>query len=344
MQDHTPDEGKSLKVVWTEGGPSFDEPVLDPLLVGTIGAPVGDGVSQELRAMTVTLDIDSIPRLREAFERTMSGEALDVVSQWHTSISPDPAESPLAFLYLQFPALDLRFRIRFVVDELRKSLAAAARTGEVWLLEPELNRALRIERPDQALRQHLSLGLSVSSVEPLRSVLRQRFDIPFTEPPGQPQRVVEPESAVTELDRFVAGSSLPRAVGIHVPPDDFTTFVVIDPSAAGAMAEAGLVENRWGHWASMLAGPHALARLDVLVGDLRLASWLFAEPSPEIVRAASAGPHRIVVVTNDTDMDDLSSEALRSGIEFRVENPPDSMRNLLKWALDQEVNEGNAPR
>jgi hypothetical protein len=339
VTEHVPEDGKLLKIVWAAGELEFDDPVLDPLLVGTIAEPGDDGVLPTLRAMTVTLDIDALPRLREAFERTSHGEGLDVISQWHTSASPDPTDPPLAFLYVELPELDLRFRVRFVVDEFRRSLAAAARTGEVMFQSPELNRATRIDRPDEAFRRYPSMTLSVPNVEPLRVILRQRFDLPFPEVSGQPRRVIEPGQGGIEVDRFVHGASKARDLAVYIPPDDFTTFVVVDPEVAGAMERAIADDNRWAHWASMLTGPYAMARLDVLAGETRLAAWLFPEPSPELVRAASAGPHRIVVVTDDVALDALTQDVLRGAIEFRVEQAPDSMRNLLRWAADKDARE-----
>jgi hypothetical protein len=338
MARHVPEPGKPLKIVWHEGEPTFDEPMLDPLLVGTISAQGEDGDPQAPWVMTVTLDIDRIPGLREAFERTVAGEELDVVSQWHASVPPSEAESPTVFLYLEFTELDLRFRIRFIVDEFRRSLATAARTGTVLLLEPELANSIRVDRPDEALQSHLQLGLSVPNVEPLRSVLRQRFDLPFPEPPRQTAKVIEHGQAVSELERFVLGASLASPpVAIYVPADDFTTFVVLDPDVSEAMKEAGDVADRWAHWASLRAGPQAVVRLDVLAGNYRLAAWVFAEPPAQLVRAASSGPHRVVVVTEAVDIDALTPEILRSGIEFRVHVPPESMRQLLRWALERET-------
>ncbi len=295
--------------------------------------------------MTVTLDIDQIPRLREAFERTVAGEELDVVSQWHALVPPSASPSPTVFLFLQFPQLDLRFRIRFIVDQFRRSLATAARTGTVMLLEPELATSIRIDRPDEALRSHLQLGLSVPNVEALRSVLRQRFDLPFPDPLRQSARVIEHGQGISELERFVLGASLASPpLAIYVPADDFTTFVVIDPDASEAMKEAGDVADRWAHWASLRAGPHAVARLDVLTGSSRLAAWVFAEPPARVVRAASSGPHRVVVVTESADVDALTPELLRRGVEFRVHVPPQSMRQLLRWALEREVSDDQEPR
>jgi hypothetical protein len=312
--------------------------MLDPLLVGTISAQGDDGGTGEPWVMTVTLDIDQIPRLREAFERTVAGEELDVVSQWHASIPASPDESPIVFLFLQFTELGLRFRVRFIVDVFRRSLATAARTGTVMLLEPELTKSIRIDRPDEALRSHLQLGLSVPNVEPLRSVLRQRFDLPFPEPPRQAARVIEHGQAVSELERFALGASLASPpLAIYVPADDFTTFVVLDPDTADAVKEAGDVADRWAHWASLRAGPHAVVRLDVLTGNTRLAAWVFPEPPPQVVRAASAGPHRVVVVTESVEIDDLTPEILSRGVEFRVHVAPESMRQLLRWALEREA-------
>jgi hypothetical protein len=338
MTGHVPEPGKRLKIVWQEGEPTFDEPMLDPMLVGTISAQDEDGRAGEPWVMTVTIDIDEIPRLREAFERTVAGEELDVVSQWHTSVPPSETESPTAFLFLQFPQLDLRFRIRFIVDKFRRSLATAARTGNVMLLEPELNKSMRIDRPDEALRSHLQLGLPVRNVEALRSVLRQRFDLPFPEPERQEAKVIEQSHVVSEFERFVLGASLESPpLAIHVPADDFTTFVVLAPDSAEAMTAAGDVDDRWAHWASLRVGPHVVVRLDVLTGNSRLAAWVFAEPPGRVIRAASSGPHRIVVVTEAVSIDALSPEVLRRGVEFRVHVPPESMRQLLRWALEREA-------
>lgn len=83
VQDDKPEAGKRLRVRLSIDELDFAEPVLEPLLIGTMGhqAEAEEG-GQVLQAMTVTLDIDSVPRLREAFERTSAGEGLDVISSY----------------------------------------------------------------------------------------------------------------------------------------------------------------------------------------------------------------------------------------------------------------------
>lgn len=64
-----------------EGEPTFDAPVLDPVVVSTLGA-VGDGNTDRPLLMTVTLDPDSLPGLADAFALHRTGHRFDVGSQW----------------------------------------------------------------------------------------------------------------------------------------------------------------------------------------------------------------------------------------------------------------------
>jgi hypothetical protein len=139
-----------------------------PIDVGSLGFQTEGGLEREPWAMTVTIDPDSVPHLREAFERNSSGHLLGTITQWHTLTHDDPGVSPLAFLRVQLPEFVLVFNVGFGVDEYKRSLAVAARTGRVFLVEPALNKAMRLESPWTAMRERLSIGLCASGVEARR--------------------------------------------------------------------------------------------------------------------------------------------------------------------------------
>jgi hypothetical protein len=183
-------------------GFTLPEPLLVPLQVGSFGAQSPGGEESEVLAMTATIDIDQLPGLRAAFEKHHAGTLLDITAQWHMAVPGDTTVAPLAFLHLEIEEFKLSFDIIFDVDEHQRSLAAAARTGKLTLFEPELGGALRIEAPQEALRRLMSLGVMTGDTEPLRRVLHQRFDLPFTSRPV-PRQVVGPGEAPDSLDEFL---------------------------------------------------------------------------------------------------------------------------------------------
>ena len=88
--------------------------------------------------MTATIDIDQLPGLRAAFVEHHSGTLLDITAQWNIAVPAETKVAPLAFLHLEIAEFDLDFDIVFDVDEHQRSLATAARTGKLTLLERKL--------------------------------------------------------------------------------------------------------------------------------------------------------------------------------------------------------------
>jgi hypothetical protein len=123
------------------------ELLIKPVDVGSLGLRTEDGLEREPWAMTVTIAPDAVPHLREAFERNSSGHLLDTTTQWHTLTHEDPGVSPLAFLRVRLPEFGLVFNIGFSVDECKQSLAVAARTGRVLLVEPAFRQSDAIGIP-----------------------------------------------------------------------------------------------------------------------------------------------------------------------------------------------------
>jgi hypothetical protein len=326
---------RRLRVVRGPETQVIDEaPVLEPIEVANISAAEPGG-GREPWVLMATIDPDAVEGLREALERSASHEELDVISQWRASVSDDPAESPIVYLHLQFPQIPTTFQIRFEVDEYKRSLGVAARTGQVMLVEPALANALKTQDPEEAFRDHLSIGVTVADVQPLQLVLAQRFDFPLVLE-GPNQRTVGPgDERSRELERFFSGAATPTGLAILTAPGGLTTIVVSDPRASEILsrAEGADPDTLQAHWAS-LRGDHVdaprFARLDVLASESRIGSWLFPEPAGELVRATSAGPHGIVIratpASDDPEMAQLDSQ----GPVFLVREAPESMRALIR--------------
>lgn len=310
-----------------EGDPSFDDPVLDPVVVSTLGSTNEENVDRAL-LMAVALDPEGLPGLAEAFQLHRTGHRFDVESQWSVLVSSEVSESPTAYLHIHLLDIDLRFIIRFVVDDYKRSLTTAAQTGLVELWEPDLAQAMLTTQAEEAYEEHGAIGITPGDPEPLRRVLQQRFDLPLTQVREQPQVVARGETEQA-LQAFTRGAAQPDAIGLVTSPG-FVAVMVVDARASEVLENAGPEAERWGNWASMRAGPISLARVDVLTGEkTRLGSWLIPNPSPEVIRATSAGAHVIVVLTEPPPAD---KEALRKvvseGTAFPVRSAPDAMRAL----------------
>jgi hypothetical protein len=306
------------------------EPVIEPRAVGSFGTQDVRTRDREAAAMTVSIDPDAVVGLREAFERQKAGSQLDVISQWRVMLPHDVKFAPIVLLYLRLPEVNVEFNICFDLDEYKNSLAVAAGTGRVILLEPALNQALLTDSPAKAFAEHLSLGVMVADAEPLRRALQQRFDLPFQDN-RDAGRVVEAQQAREALNEFRLNAKEVDDIGVATSDDGLRVIAVVDESAADALQDAGDEESRWASWASVQAGPYLLARLDVLTGDRRLRSWLLPDPAPELVRAASAGPHLVVVLNKRlADDPDSMSKQLRGGVAFPVHEAPEAMRALLR--------------
>jgi hypothetical protein len=307
--------------------PGQDGPVIEPIDVGSMLGQDYEGVSREPWVMTVTIDPDAVPKLREALERHMSGTVLDVTTQWHTAFANDVSISPLAFLRIEIPGFEVVFHIVFDVDEYKRSLGVAARTGLVLLLEPTMSQALRLRPPEQALREHISMGMTVSDVEPLRRVLSQRFDFPLTER-EVPREIHTAEEAGDALRTFVQRAVESPSVTMNVTPGAPPIVAVTDRDAARALA--GVEGKRWAHWSSVMIGPHSVARLDLLQGRTILWSWVWANPPEELVRLAASGFHLIAVLAEDLPHSPQAAHTqVIDAVHFPVEEAAEAMRALI---------------
>jgi hypothetical protein len=310
-----------------EGDPTFDDPVLDPVVASTLGWTNEEDGDRGL-VMAVALDPEALPGLAEAFQLHRTGHRFDVSSRWIVFVSSDVSKSPTAYLHVHLLDIDLSFIIRFGVDEYKRSLTTAAQTGLVELWEPEMAQAMLTTAAEEAYAEFGAIGITPGDPEPLRRVLQQRFDLPLTQLREQPQVVAKGESEQA-LQAFTKGASQPDGIALVTSPG-FAAFVVVDAQAGEVLENAGPESERWGHWASMRAGPISLARVDVLTGErTRLGSWLIPNPSPEIVRATSAGPHVIVVLTEPPpDEKEELGRVVSEATAFPVRTAPDAMRAL----------------
>src|SRR5689334_7955975 len=94
------------------GGFELTEPIIEPVAVGSFGGQDPDTGERDAFALTITLDPDELRGLGQAFERSHSGEALDVVSQWRVGMTDDPAVVPPVFLYVSLPQFAVAFNVR----------------------------------------------------------------------------------------------------------------------------------------------------------------------------------------------------------------------------------------
>jgi hypothetical protein len=312
------------------GPATIDEPVLIPVSVGSFGGQDPATGDREAAALTVTLDPDEVRGLRDVFERHHGGTPVDVESQWRLAFSPEPARPPIVLLFLRFSEFDVTFNIRFEILDHKRSLSVAARTARVILLEPALSQALLTEPPEEAFSEHMSIGLATGDVEPLRRALQGQFDIPLPEN-REPRHVVEPgRGQDAAFKRFALDARSPESLSVITTRDPLSIVVVHDPLP---IEGAGDEEERWANWASLQAGPFSFARLDVMTGDRRLRSWLIGDPPQWLVRATSAGPHTIAVITEPFVEDDDAAETLRrlaQSTTYLVREAPEAMRALLR--------------
>ena len=139
------------------------------------------------------------------------------------------------------------------------------------------------------------------------------------------------------LDGFVLDATTPDDLHLVTSPG-FAAVVVIDSEAGEALADAGPESDRWANWAVVQAGPISLVRLDIVKGEkTRLKSWLIGSPAPEIVRATSAGPHVVVVLTEPFPRDRAAIQrVVQEGTAFPVRTAPDAMRILRSTILSPE--------
>jgi hypothetical protein len=304
------------------------ELLIAPIDVGSAGVQNEGGTEREPWAMTVTIDLDAVPHLREAFERHASGVAIDTTTQWHTMTHEDVGVSPLAFLRVEFPEFGVVFNVGFAVDEYRRSLAVAARTGLVVLLEPALSEAMRLESPKTAMRDHQSIALSVSGVEPLRRALSQRFDLPFPER-TVPREEHRPEEAPEAFTKFLEGGTESPAFAISAPAGQSPVIIIADDQAAAAAV--GASDERLAHWSSALLGPHSVARLDLLDGERILWTAVWANPPAALLRSTSSSAHFVAIVAGElSESPARLSAQLENAIDFPVEEAAEAMRALLR--------------
>jgi hypothetical protein len=311
-------------------GLTLPDPLLVPLQVGSFGAQTPGGEQTEVLAMTATIDIDQLPGLRDAFEKHNSGTMLDITAQWHMAVPADRKVAPLAFLHLEIADFDLDFDIIFDLDEHQRSLAAGARTGKLTLFERELGGALTTESPEDALARLMSIGVITGDTEPLRRALQQRFDLPFTSRPV-PRLVVPPGEATRSLDEFRDGASEDPGLAIVGSVGGPTVVIIVDPGADLDALTASDPETRRAHWSAILAGPHALVRVDVIDDKTPLAAWIWANPAPQLIRATSAGAHYLAVVTDEVsdDPDEWRAQLEKAAVFLVAEAAP-AMRALLR--------------
>jgi hypothetical protein len=168
--------------------------------------------------------------------------------------------------------------------------------GMLMLFESRLGEALRLEAPQQALQRLQSLGLMIGDAEPLRRALQQRFDLPFPTRPV-PRIEVAAANVAGALDEFREGARVAAELAIVNPISSWPIVVVVDPDANQTPLAGSIPDDRWAHWSAVVAGPHALVRLDLVARQTPLAAWVWPDPPQELVRATSSGPHHIAVVS-----------------------------------------------
>ena len=106
--------------------------------------------------------------------------------------------------------------------------------------------------------------------------------------------------------------------------------VIVDPAAdLDALAESDL-DARRAHWSGVMAGPHALVRVDILDRGMSLGAWIWANPGQQLMSATSAGAHYVAVATDKVSDDPADWGAqLDKAVLFLVDEASPAMRALL---------------
>ena len=199
-----------------------------PLMVASLLIPSEQADSKHTpHAMAITLDVDTIPGLREVFNRQRAGEEFDVVSRWGALMDADGTESPLALVDFYLPEVNLGVEIIIDVDRYPDSLLAGVRSGTVYLLDTELSQELQQRDISSAIAEYQPLVIKPPDPKLVVGILQQRHDLPFET--YQPEfRDVTPELHNNEVCVFIEGTRLITSYAIQYYPDGSPTILIVE--------------------------------------------------------------------------------------------------------------------
>ncbi|HEU4706032.1 MAG TPA: hypothetical protein VFS64_02460 [Solirubrobacterales bacterium] len=246
------------------------------------GTPAGHPV-----AVAATVDFDLVPGLREVRDRIQSGEEFDTSTHWWTS-HPPRFKSPLAILTLEMPQIDFRFDLGIEVDTYSPALMAAVQTKMIMLIDRKMEHRLRTRNPLKVADS--SIAFEVDDVESLRRILLQRLD--FGEQDRDEARVDEPAGDLSENAERAEFLKVISASGLP------TIIVLVDPQLEVEKVRdlVSSEPNFDGQWTARKNDQGSLVRLDCALGEKPVGSWWIPDPPQELVRAAAAGDHVVVVL------------------------------------------------
>ena len=328
------EEQKGFRVERGEGEDGVPEGlIVVPLEVGSMGAMDVGGSNPRPGAMTATVDFDAVPGLQEAVAEHIDGRVFDITTSWQVTVPDAPEYSPIAYLSVRLPEVGIDFHIALTLDEYKRSLMTAARTGKAMLFEPALGVALRTQPMPKALEEHLSIAFSLADPEPLRRALLQRFNLPLEDPSGVDPQADGAAGVAQSSEDFIEGAKPADLVGILTGTDLPPTIVLVDPDASEFRGRYGAVGDLRGRWAVAVTEAGPVARFDCLRGKERIGSWLLSAPPQELVRATSWSPHGVFFVAEPPRDGGDGQEviaAAQEGLPVLVEEPSRAMRALLE--------------
>jgi len=320
------DAGQSMRVeLSAEFSRRCPGPLMAPTAAGTI-AHVRPGKSASPTAMTATIDPDALPGLRTAMEAQREGRTFATTTSWYTR--SEAGMPPIAILNVQITELELAFNLVFSIDRHARQLVAAAVSGSVVLIDPELEEALQTSDPAAALEHGRCVALEVFDREPLVLILQQQFDQPIgrRDDAQLASRAETPE----QMAQFADGAREPELRGVWTAPGTPATLVLVDSGIAAFSAKVGQDAALLGVWRAMRDDEHGVARLDVKADGRRLGSWLVHDPDERFARAASSGPHVVAILPIEPDeQGDEATVSFDHGLYVAVLSASTALLTLL---------------
>ena len=289
-------------------------------------------------SMTATIDPDAVPGLREVFEAQRRRHALDTRTSWYTR--SEEGAPPITILHVRFPEVDVAFNLVFDVMRFARQLIAAAASGRVTLIDPLLEQALRTDPLEVAMRDGLFVDLETPARETLVRILQQYFDLPLDALDESRLRCPCAESA-EQMAAFAEGARVPAEYGVWTWPGTPPVLFFVDEDVAELTHELDGDETPVATWEVLRDDEHALARLDVHIGERRIASWLLIDPAVSVVRAAASGPHGVALLSEPPSADAPAREhyAAAAAAVVAVRTTSVAIRMLLAERVD-EADEG----
>jgi hypothetical protein len=286
-------EEEDIKDVFGGDGDLPDWPAIRPYHIRIMQFQLPDLAEGLPASMVVVLEFDAIPGLSEAVDRQPEGEAFDTVTRWSISHPPE-SDSPFALLSIYCKQRDLGFHIAINVDQHSEALMVVARTKSVLIIDPEMDRNLRLQNPFEAMKSGRMMDLNVEDAQPILQILLQRQDIPPKTPTAD--EAPAEDSDERNLAEFLEGARPAKLTSIVMMVDLPPTIVLVDPEVGDLPDRIGPEPGfALGSWTAKAADDGPVIRLECSLEDGSTASWFLTSPSQELMRVAALSTHMVVV-------------------------------------------------